>query len=110
MLVNAITWLLQRISAVLLVVLLGIHVWLQFVVNPSEVITFSEAKARLVTGSYVTLYILLLSFGLFHALNGLYTVMVDMGLKARLTTVCILLVVGVTLFAVGMYSVLKFII
>lgn len=106
---NAITWLLQRISAALLVVFLGIHVWLLFVVNPSEIISFSEAKARLVTGTYVVIYIFLLSFGLFHALNGLYTIMVDMGLKARLTTVCILLIAGVTLFGAGLYSILQFI-
>lgn len=108
--VNAITWLLQRISAAILVIFLGLHIWLLFVVNPSEIIQFSEAKARLVTGMYVIIYVLLLSFGLFHALNGLYTVMVDMGLKARVTTICILLALGIGLFGIGLYSVMQFII
>lgn len=109
MLVNAITWLLQRISAALLLVVLGLHLWLLYVANPAEIIQFSEAKARLVTGSYVTIYVLLLLFGLFHALNGLYTVMVDMGLRARLVTISILVILGVTLFGVGLYSVVQFI-
>ncbi|MFZ5632166.1 MAG: succinate dehydrogenase [Bacillota bacterium] len=107
---NALTWLLQRISAVFLLVLLGIHIWLLHVANTSEVISFSEARARLVSAPFVALYVLLLFFGLFHALNGLYTVMVDMGLKARKTVIGILLAVGLGLFGIGLYAVVQFII
>ena len=106
---NAITWLLQRVSAALLIVLLGLHIWLLFVINPAEIIRFDEAKARLANGAYVLLYTLLLLFGFFHAFNGLYNVMVDMGLKARTTTIIILAVLGVSLFGVGLYSVTQFI-
>lgn len=106
---NAITWLLQRVSGALLIVLLGLHIWLLFIVNPAEIIQFDEARARLATGAYVALYALLLLFGFFHAFNGLYNVMVDMGLKARITTISILVVLGVGLFGVGLYSVTQFI-
>ncbi|AGK99692.1 succinate dehydrogenase membrane subunit [Desulfoscipio gibsoniae] len=107
---NAWVWLLQRISAALLLIILGLHVWLIYVTNPVEVISFDEAKGRLTSASYIVLYALLLLFGLFHAFNGLYAVMVDMGLKARLITICILLVVGLALLVSGMYSVLQYII
>ncbi len=106
---NAITWLLQRISAAVLLIVLGLHVWLLYVANPAEIIQFSEAKARLVSSSYVVVYVLLLLFGLFHALNGLYAIMVDMGLRARLVTISVLIILGLTLFGVGLYSVLQFI-
>ncbi|MFZ5648150.1 MAG: succinate dehydrogenase [Bacillota bacterium] len=105
---NALTWLLQRISAAVLVIVLGIHVWALYVLN-TGVINFTEAKARLLSAPYVTLYALLLSFGLFHALNGVYTVMVDMGLKTRKTTIGILLALGTALFGIGLYSVVQFI-
>lgn len=106
---NALSWLLQRISAAVLLVLLGIHIWLLYVTNTSEVISFNEAKARLTTAPYVTLYVLLLFFGLFHALNGLYTVMVDMGIRPRKTAVGVLLAIGLGLFGIGLYSVVQFI-
>lgn len=107
---NAMTWLLQRISAALLLVVLGIHIWALYVFNTSEVISFNEAKARLISAPYVVLYILLLFFGLFHALNGVYTVMVDMGLKTRKTAVGILIILGTAIFGIGLYSVVQFII
>lgn len=108
-LVNAMTWLLQRISAALLLVVLGIHIWALYVFNTSEVISFSEARARLSSAPYVLLYVLLLFFGLFHALNGVYTVMVDMGLKTRKTTIGILIILGTALFGIGVYSIVQFI-
>lgn len=108
-LLNAMTWLLQRISAALLLVVLGIHIWALYVFNTSEVISFSEARARLSSAPYVLLYVLLLFFGLFHAFNGVYTVMVDMGLKTRKTTIGILIILGTALFGIGMYSIIQFI-
>lgn len=108
-LLNAMTWLLQRISAALLLVVLGIHIWALYVFNTSEVISFSEARTRLSSLPYVVLYVLLLFFGLFHALNGLYTIMVDMGLKTRKTTIGILIILGTALFGIGMYSIVQFI-
>jgi len=107
--VNALTWLLQRVSAAFLLVLLGIHVWLIYVTNTSEVISFSEAKARLLSAPYVTLYALLLLFGLFHALNGIYTIMVDMGIKPRKTAIGVLLAIGLGIFGIGLLAVSQFI-
>lgn len=106
---NALTWLLQRISAAFLLILLGIHIWLLYVTNTSGVISFSEAKARLVSAPFVTLYVLLLFFGLFHAFNGLYTIMVDMGIRPRKTAIGVLLAIGLALFGIGLYSVIQFI-
>lgn len=107
--VNAIAWLFQRISAAVLLVLLGVHLWLLYITNTSEVISFAEAKARLVSAPFITLYVLLLLFGLFHALNGLYTVMVDMGIKPRKTVIGALLAVGLGLFGIGLISIFQFI-
>ena len=108
-LLNAMTWLLQRISAALLLVVLGIHIWALYVFNTSEVISFSEARARLSSAPYVLLYVLLLFFGLFHAFNGVYTVMVDMGLKTRKTVVGLLITLGGAILGIGLYSIVQFI-
>jgi len=108
-LVNAMTWLLQRISAALLLVVLGIHIWALYVFNTSEVISFNEARDRLLSAPYIVLYALLLFFGLFHALNGLYTVMVDMGLKTRKTVVGLLITLGGAILGIGLYSIVQFI-
>lgn len=105
---NALTWLLQRISAALLVIVLGIHIWLQYVSN-SDLITYSDASARLSSAPFVVLYVLILVFGLFHALNGVYSILVDIGLKMRKTTAAVLVCAGLGLVSLGLYSVSKFI-
>jgi len=61
-------WLLQRISAVLLVVILGLHIWASnFAANWGSLLRAGIDLA-------------LLALALFHGLNGVRTVVLDFGL------------------------------
>lgn len=61
-------WLLQRVSAVLLVALLGLHIWA------------SNFAANWATLFRVAIDLSLLALALFHGLNGVRTVVLDFGL------------------------------
>ena len=76
-------WALQRLTAVGLIVLLGIHIWLDhFKFAASEtsgetLITFGDVSLRLEQVIYVVVDYLLLAFVLFHGINGARTVILD---------------------------------
>ena len=90
---NVWLWLFQRITAVLLVAILGIHLWLA---------NFGQATASL----RAMLGVILLGFALFHGLNGLRTVILDfnIGAQARKFTTMILLLLGLTSLLFGAYG------
>lgn len=76
-------WALQRISAVALIALLGIHIFLDHFKGITEehsgdtLITFLDVQMRLGQFIYVVIDYLLLAFVLFHGLNGARTVLLD---------------------------------
>ncbi len=76
-------WFFQRLSAVALVALLGIHIFLDhFKGITSEhsgetLITFGDVSLRLGQFIYIVIDYLLLAFVLFHGLNGARTVVLD---------------------------------
>jgi succinate dehydrogenase hydrophobic anchor subunit len=86
-------WLFQRVTAVLLVVTLGVHLWLA---------NFGQASASL----RAILGIVLLGLALFHGLNGVRTVIFDfnVGVQGRKFTTMLLLLLGVVSFLFGMYG------
>jgi len=90
---NVWLWLFQRITAVLLVAILGIHLWLA---------NFGQATASL----RAMLGVILLGLALFHGLNGLRTVILDfnIGAQARKFTTMILLLLGLTSLLFGAYG------
>jgi succinate dehydrogenase / fumarate reductase membrane anchor subunit len=91
---SAILWLLQRISAVLLVLLLCLHVWAS---------NFSADWALLLRAG---IDISLLVVALFHGLNGLRTIVLDFGLgvQARRFVSVSLWMLGFSAFLFGMYG------
>ena len=91
---SVILWLLQRISAVLLVVLLGLHVWAS---------NFAAVWAPLLRAG---IDISLLAVALFHGLNGLRTIVLDFGLgaQARRFVSVGLWMLGFSAFLFGMYG------
>ena len=90
---NVWLWLFQRITAVLLVVVLGVHLWLA---------NFGQATASL----RAILGVILLGLALFHGLNGVRTVILDfsVGTQGRKFVTMILLLVGVVSQLFGMHG------
>jgi len=90
---NVWLWLFQRVSAVLLVVILGVHLWLA---------NFGQASSSL----RAALGVVLLGLALFHGLNGVRTVIFDfnIGAQGRKFTTMLLLLLGVVSLLFGMYG------
>jgi len=90
---NVWLWLLQRVTAVLLVVILGVHLWLA---------NFGEASASL----RAILGVTLLGLALFHGLNGLRSVIFDfsIGDQGRKFTTMLLLLLGTLSLLFGMHG------
>ena len=90
---NVWLWLFQRVSAVLLVVILGVHLWLA---------NFGQASSSL----RAVLGVVLLGLALFHGLNGVRTVIFDfnIGAQGRKFTTMLLLLLGVVSLLFGMYG------
>ena len=91
---SIILWLLQRVSAVLLVLLLGLHIWAS---------NFTTDWASLLRAG---VDISLLAVALFHGLNGVRTIALDFGLgvQARRFVSVSLWMLGFASFLFGMYG------
>lgn len=87
-------WLFQRISAVLLVVLLGVHLWAS---------NFATDWASLLRGG---VDVSLLLIALVHGLNGVRTIVLDFGVgaQARKFVSVSLWMLGFAAFLFGMYG------
>ncbi len=76
-------WFFQRLSAVLLIVFLGLHIFIDHFMNVGEekagetLITFGDVSMRLGQFLYIFVDYTLLALVLFHGLNGARTVMYD---------------------------------
>lgn len=105
---NAWTWLLQRVSAILLLFLVGFHIWR---LHMAKIITLDVMIPRAEVLIFIVLDLLLLIVGIFHGLNGLYSVLVDLGLKekAAVSTIISLGMVGIGCLGVGGYALFQFI-
>lgn len=103
---NAWTWLLQRISAFVLLIALGLHIWFLHFAHGGEVLRYSEIIRRLGSPIFITLDILLLVFGLYHALYGAYSVFLDFGFgfRARVVVLGLLIMAGLCFLGLGIYG------
>lgn len=107
---SAWAWILQRLTAVLLMVFLAIHMWIGHFADPSAKLTFLGSSVRLKGLLYVIVDWGLLSTGLYHGLNGLRNVLFDWGLSraaARATT-AVLWVIGVVWLLYGLWALTPF--
>jgi len=76
-------WFFQRLSAVLLVVLLGIHIYVDHFWHVGEVLTVSNINDRLREAVFIVIDYSLLAVVLFHGLNGTRTVLFDFNRFAK---------------------------
>jgi succinate dehydrogenase hydrophobic anchor subunit len=90
---NVWLWLFQRVTAVLLVIILGVHLWLA---NFGQ----SSTSLRAILG------ITLLGLALFHGLNGVRTVIFDfnIGVQGRKFTTMLLLLLGAVSLLFGAHG------
>lgn len=103
---HAWTWFLQRISAVILVIALGLHIGFLHFSNAGEPLKYSDVMVRLKTPVFISLDILLLIFGLYHALYGLYSIFLDFdsGKKEKLIVLGLLVAMGLGFVGFGIFG------
>ncbi len=102
-------WLLQRISAVLLFILLGSHLWLIHYVYLGERITFERVAERLGTSLFLSIELALLAAALYHALYGLRGIAIDYRWGNPQGWTWSLLGIGLIGFALGSYTLYTFV-
>ena len=104
-------WFLQRITAVGLVVVLSIHLYVLHFAGEHAVLSVAEVSIRLKTLTYILVDFGLLAFALYHGLYGLRSVILDYTTDdravRRVTTG--LWVLGLAFFGYGAYALLPFI-
>lgn len=100
------SWLFQRITAVLLIVCLAIHLIFTHILNIGE-LGYDNIADRLAHGGLTAVDIILLAAGIYHALNGLRMVLMDYWFTSRtraLVLTIVLWVVGVAFMAYGTWA------
>jgi succinate dehydrogenase hydrophobic anchor subunit len=105
------SWLLQRLTAVLLLGLLGIHIGVLHFIRPGGEITFASVHVRLATVLYMVVDYGLLGIVLYHGLNGARNVLLDFtfGVRAQRSISTVLLLIGLVAFAYGAWALTPFI-
>jgi len=101
-------WLLQRVTAAFLVVVLAFHFFLlHFVHHPAE-IDFAGTQARMADVGYFTTMVLFLVAGAFHGVNGVYNALVNQGLTGtrKRAVKWVLVLAGLLLVAQGVRTAL----
>jgi len=99
-------WLFQRITAVLLIVCLAIHLLFTHILNIGE-LDYENVANRLAHGTLTAVDIILLAAALYHALNGFRMVLMDYWFTSRtraLALTVVLWVVGVAFMAYGTWA------
>jgi len=76
-------WFFQRLSAVLLVVLLAIHIYVDHYWHVGEEITVDSVNERLREVTFIAIDYSMLGMVLFHGLNGTRTVLFDFDMFVR---------------------------
>ena len=107
---STIPWLLQRISAGVLVCLLIIHFWVGHYANWGAPITFAGVQMRLQNALFVIVDSMLLILVVFHGLNGIRNIILDYPsiLPRSRSVSLILLILGIATVVLGIYSLYPF--
>ena len=96
-------WLIQRLTAAFLVIVLAYHFLLLHFVNHAADITFAGTQVRMSQVGYFITMVLFLIAGAFHGVNGVYNALVNQGLDGTQKTVVkwLLVVAGALLIVQG---------
>ena len=80
-------WLLQRVTAAFLIVVLAFHFLLLHFVHHAAEITFAGSQYRMQSVGYYLTMVLFLITATFHGVNGVYNALVNQGLDGTGRTV-----------------------
>jgi succinate dehydrogenase hydrophobic anchor subunit len=100
------SWLFQRITAVLLIVCLAIHLIYTHILNIGQ-LDSANIAARLAHVSLIIVDLIRLAAGIFHALNGLRMVLMDYWFTSRkraMVLSIVLWVVGIVAMVYGTWA------
>ena len=87
-------WLFQRITAVLLIVCLAIHLIFTHILSIGD-LNYDTIGQRVAHGAFTAVDIILLAAGIYHALNGLRMVLMDYWFTSRKRAVALNVVLWV---------------
>ncbi len=108
---GALPWLLQRVSAVILFVLLMVHFVTYHFLSRGQAITYEQIMAKVRAWSlwFSVLQFLFLATALYHGLNGLWAVLEDYvhGRRARQMLFGLLWTAGLVLLFIGTWTILQ---
>ncbi|WP_049900449.1 succinate dehydrogenase [Natrinema sp. J7-1] len=98
-------WVLQRITAAFLVVVLAFHFFLLHFVNHAYEVTFMGTQTRMQNVGYFLTMVLFLITAAFHGVNGVYNALVNQGLEGgrKKAVLAVLTLASVALVAQGIY-------
>ncbi|MGI5940246.1 MAG: hypothetical protein ACOX8V_06120 [Thermoleophilia bacterium] len=99
-------WLFQRITAVLLIVTLAIHLVFTHIIGIGD-LTYETVGARLAHVGFVAVDVILLTAGVYHALNGLRMVLMDYWFSSRawaLVLTIVLWLLGIAAVVYGIWA------
>ncbi|NHN49601.1 succinate dehydrogenase hydrophobic membrane anchor subunit [Halostella sp. JP-L12] len=96
-------WVLQRVTAAFLVVVLAFHFFLLHFVHHAYEIEFAGTQARMQNIGYFATMIAFLVTGTFHGVNGVYNALINQGLEGTQKQVVkwVLVVASLGLIAQG---------
>lgn len=99
-------WLLQRVSGLLLLVLLGAHLILTHFISPAQAVQFGTVQGRLAVPLILALDYSLLFVALIHGLYGVFVVVRDWFPQAvsSKALASVLVVIGIGLGILGAYT------
>ena len=78
---GGVRWLIQRVTAAFLVVVLAFHFFLLHFVHHAADVTFGMSSARMQELTYFSLMVLFLVTATFHGVNGVYNALINQGLE-----------------------------
>lgn len=79
-------WLLQRVTAAFLIVVLAFHFFLLHFVHHAYEVSFAMSANRMEQWTYYSLMILFLFTATFHGVNGVYNALINQGLTGSKRT------------------------
>ena len=79
-------WLLQRLTAAFLIVVLAFHFMTLHFINHAADVTFAGSAARMAEWGYYATMILFLVTATFHGVNGVYNALINQGLDGTAKT------------------------
>lgn len=106
---GAVAWLLQRISAVIVFVLLMIHFYTYHFLSKGKAVTYDQIVAKVTTWWFPLFQFLFLVTALYHGMNGVWVIVEDYvsNRYARLFLYSILLAAALAFFFVGTLTIVK---